>query len=130
MRVATVVVVVAVLAGVAAAQTGNEFNSLCFVEAQNKITDGDLGYCHGFIDGVTNTIVGFQQTVMCPGDHCVPQDASGGPLLERHICVPKGVTTDQLFLITKRYFVNNPEHLEWPARVLIQNALVAAFPCK
>lgn len=44
-------------------------------------------------------------------------------------CEPPRVTSDQMVLAVKRYFLRNPEFLNSPASPKIIDALISGFPC-
>ena len=48
----------------------------------------------------------------------------------RTICRPEGVTSKQYMLIIKKYLEEHPEKLHEPGYLLIDIALMEAFPCE
>ena len=46
------------------------------------------------------------------------------------ICLPESVERGQIIDISTKYFEANPAKRHLPARSLIRDALVEAFPCK
>lgn len=58
-------------------------------------------------------------------------DASRGEnWKERSYCVPRGVLTGQMQKIVVKYLNEQPEILHYTAYILVQQALLEAFPCK
>lgn len=45
-------------------------------------------------------------------------------------CIPAGVKYGQFFLITEKYLSEHPERLQKPAWVLVEEAMIQAFPCQ
>jgi hypothetical protein len=120
MKSVLIIVMTFMLLGVAAAESGNEFNTTCFVKAQDSLPPFDYGYCDGYITGALDTTVLSESMV----------DREGKPLSKQHVCMSEHVTHGQVLLIIKKYFTNNPEHFNWDAAILVHNALIDAFPCK
>ena len=88
----------------ARAQTGMDVYKKC----GNAFTGGFLhrGACHGYVAGI----------------------ASGLAVAGR-ICLPSGVTEEQLFLIAQGWLRAHPAELHRPAAVMISTAFIASFPC-
>jgi hypothetical protein len=120
MKKTLIIVAIFMLLGVAAAESGNELNTGCFLKAQDSLSPFDYGYCDGYITGVLDTTVLSESMI----------DKNGKPLSKQYVCMPEHVTHGQVFLIVKKYFTNNPEHLNWDASILVHNVLIDAFPCK
>ena len=72
--------------------------------AREKLAKGITGY--GYILGVHDTVSGVL------------------------VCIPAGVKSGQLFLVTKNYLNAHPELLHASASALVIDALKTAFPCR
>ena len=120
MRIAKIALFMFMLLGVAVAETGNQFNTKCFLKPEDNIEAFTDGYCDGYISGVLDTTILTE----------LIKDTEGRPLSKQHVCMSGDVTHSQLFLIIKKYFSDSPEHLNWDAAMLVHNALIKAFPCK
>ena len=88
----------------ARAQTGMDVYKKC----GNAFTGGFLhrGACHGYIAGIASGLA-----------------ATG------KICLPTGVTEEQLFLVGQSWLRSHPAELQRPAAVMITTAFIASFPC-
>jgi hypothetical protein len=86
------------------AQSGMDVYKKC----GNAFTGGFLhrGACHGYIAGI----------------------ASGLAAVGR-VCLPNGVTEEQLFLVGQNWLHTHPAELHRPAAVIISTAFIASFPC-
>lgn len=49
---------------------------------------------------------------------------------DRTICPPEGITQKQNMLVIEKYLKEHPEELHEPAQLLIDIALMDAFPCE
>jgi hypothetical protein len=88
----------------APAQTGMDVYKKC----GNAFTGGFLhrGACHGYVAGIASGLA-----------------ATG------KICLPTGVTEEQLFLVGQGWLRSHPANLNRPAAVMISNAFIASYPC-
>jgi hypothetical protein len=86
------------------AQSGMDVYKKC----GNAFTGGFLhrGACHGYIAGIASGLA-----------------ATG------RICLPTGVTEEQLFLVGQNWLRTHPAELHRPAAVMISTAFIASFPC-
>jgi hypothetical protein len=69
-------------------------------------------YCMGYIAGTLDSFRGLAKT---------------SPL--KFFCEPKGVTGEQIMLMTVKYLDQHPEDLHYGASSLILNMMVSTFPC-
>lgn len=77
-----------------------------------------LGFCLGYVAGVTNALLAEQAT----GNN------KGGGV---HACFPQdGITNNQAALIVIKRLKDNPGMLHLPAGALVMWALAQDFPCK
>jgi hypothetical protein len=83
--------------------TGDDVERLCPV--------GDDEVCSGYV-------LGFTAGLMVPDT------------LRRSICMPKGVTEDQMLDVVRAYSKANPKDRQMPFRALVGNAYRNAWPCK
>lgn len=70
------------------------------------------GRCEGYIAGVVDTYEAFRTAPA------------------KKVCLPPGVTMDQLRRVVKKSLEDNPAHLHQPAVALVVAALADGFPCK
>jgi len=100
---------------------GNGFLGECqkYLKGSNPTgaeTFGDgtaFGFCLGYMAGVTETARIWQLGT------------------ERQAyCLPEAAENDQLIRVTIKYLEDNPAELHKNASLLVQVALVEAFPCK
>lgn len=84
------------------AVTGNELVEYCDTPEDGLL----IGYCHGFVNGVSNLAV--TAALVCP---------------------PGGVTEEQLVNIVRKSMKENPEMLHLNAVGLVTFAISKVFPC-
>jgi hypothetical protein len=90
-------------------------------QAANFISGNDLkGYC----DRGSAACAGY---VMGVTDGFLFEDQKTGTKPE--MCLPSGITGNQLTDMTKQYLEANPDKRHWAASVLVWNALAAKFWC-
>jgi Rap1a immunity proteins len=71
--------------------------------------------CFGYISGIVD-VGDFDHAVL-------PNNPSRG------WCMPEGVSNSQLAKVIVKYGNDHPEELHLPAVLLVENALIKAFPC-
>lgn len=80
-----------------------------------KMCEQDLyGQCMTFVLGVNDTLTALMESAL---------------KLKKPYCLPEGVTTGQVALVTKKYLDGNPEKLNYSGVGLVMAALLEAFPC-
>lgn len=72
------------------------------------------GHCLGYVEGV---IEGTLVTSILTNQGAYPY------------CLPAGSTSLQEVNVVAKYMNDHPEHLHWPAGLIINTALKSAFPC-
>lgn len=93
---------------------GSNLKSLCSTDSGFQD-----GMCLGYIFGVTEML-----------DQPKGIDSSAGTAIgRRYVCIPQNVVGSQLQAIVRKFLSENPEKLHWPAHILVNNAMIAAFPC-
>ena len=70
--------------------------------------------CVSYVMGVVDTIV-FQQRIVTR---------------KKFLCIPLDETSGRLADIVLEYLKENPESRRWSAALLVNNALVAEYPCQ
>ena len=70
--------------------------------------------CVSYVMGVVDAIV-FQQRIVTR---------------KKFLCIPGDTTSGRLADIVMDYLRERPENRRWSAALLVNNALVAAFPCQ
>jgi hypothetical protein len=103
-KILAAVALIALPASPAHAQTGMDVYKKC----GSAFTGGFLhrGACHGYVAGIASGLA-----------------ATG------KICLPTGVTEEQLFLVAQSWLRSQPANLNRPAAVMISNAFIASYPC-
>ncbi len=98
----------------AGSKNGNEL----YDECKNDGPFWNQGVCHGYIIGITDAVLDFQ-------------DANVLADTFQRVCMPtEGVTTGQIVEIAKKYLNNHPEERNYPGSANVVEALLLAFPCK
>jgi len=69
-------------------------------------------YCMGYVFGTLDSFRGLGKTSQL-----------------KFFCEPKGVTGEQILLMTVKYLGQHPEDLHYGASSLVLNMMVSAFPC-
>lgn len=118
---ACVAVVAALFSQPAFATTGNEWM------ASRKGGDFEQGMAYGIVDAVVSLRSGFGW------DAFIEEMARKGsskpqPKLPR-FCLPDGVTREQTVAVALKWMRANPEQTNQSAPVLIERALIEAWPC-
>jgi len=72
-----------------------------------------LGWIEGFRDGFS-----------------VHDEPLGVPEKDRMVCVPRGITTSQIFRVMKKYIAENPDKAHRATGFIASVALAGAFSCK
>ena len=77
----------------------------------------DIPFCQAYIMGVVDTQDARENT----------SDASGN-LPTKFLCLPN-VKASQLVDVVKQSLESRPHERHWPATLLVQGAMIRAFPC-
>lgn len=97
---------------------GNELLGQCqqYVKAADKeaYSQIDAASCTGFIQGVANTVLFFDESIK----------------KEDKFCIPDSVTNGQLGRIVVKFLQDHPKMLNEPRVSLVWLALNDAYPCK
>lgn len=100
---------------------GNDLKSICDAFAKEVATRQGgkaealaTGQCWGYVEGV---IEGTAVTSLITNQRGYPY------------CLPAGTTGLQEVNVVVKYMNAHPEHLHWPAGLVINTALKSAFPC-
>lgn len=105
--------------------TGNDLLTLCETEGDPAQFSFCAGYVMGAIDGLK---LGVSYPLLLLEKSSAEVEETGNRMLG--YCLPEGVTlTQQIDIIVQRLNAN-PETRHAPARSLVQEALVSAFPCQ
>ncbi|MCA1338092.1 Rap1a/Tai family immunity protein [Pseudooceanicola marinus] len=105
--------------------SGNSLYSACRSES-----GVELGFCVGFVLGAIEgesfgAFIVIQR--LMPGQTTDESNSAINAFLAH--CIPSDATNEQLRDIVVRYLSDHPESRHFPARGLIWNALMEAFPC-
>lgn len=92
---------------------GNLLSHCKSYTAGDEYNNIDERVCTGYVMGVHDTAKTYEKLLNVP------------PLY----CEPPRVTSDQMVLAVKRYFLRNPELLNSPASPKVIDAFINAFPC-
>tara|TARA_S200002703_G_scaffold140018_1_gene130997 strand:- start:356 stop:682 length:327 start_codon:yes stop_codon:yes gene_type:complete len=90
----------------AAYKSGNDLLTACKAEGLT---------CYGYITAAQDTYEAW---------------VDWGLITEKRMCVPHGVSAEQLRLVVLKYMESKPEALHLNAGSFVLNALIVAFPCK
>lgn len=105
--------------------SGNALYSAC--GSENAV---ELGFCLGFLLGaIEGESYGAFITLMRTEPETETSEMNRMINFFLGHCVPPDATNEQLRDVVLRYLGNHPEDRHFPARGLIWNALVEAFPC-
>ena len=99
---------------------GNELLRQCRAAELARPTteeNSDYTYCRGYVMGAVETRLLFENLKR--------QEST-----KKHFCMPDEMLNSQLVLIVVKFLHDNPDKLHWAAPALINNALIAAYPCK
>lgn len=88
--------------------TGSNLQAYCAEAGTVRSGTYGSGLCHGYITGVFEAVRAFLDTV----------------------CLPEGVTRNQILRVVERYLENNPEALQQRAVALTTSALMKEWPCE
>ncbi len=112
------------LAAQADNMTGNDL--LTFCEATDS--EAQTGYCVGYVSGVIEGMKwGIAAPLLASGKNAAEADSMGNTLLG--FCLPADATLGQYRDVVMLYLRNNPAERHGSARIQVQLALQAAFPC-
>ena len=78
-----------------------------------------------WLKGACNAPYGSQDNGVCDGYITGIHEMSTTPL-----CLPPSVTNIQLMDVVTRYLNGHPERLDNKSRILVQDAIKEAFPCR
>ncbi|MDB4223911.1 Rap1a/Tai family immunity protein [Granulosicoccus sp.] len=109
--VAAVVLALATTIGQANFYTGNELAEFCGTNQADRHDFANQALCSGYVIGVVDTIT---QLVF----------------YDDKLCMPDGVTVEQLIKVVEKYMVDNPAKMHWPGAYFVEFAMLGAFPCK
>ena len=109
MRKLLLVLVLVSQGAFAAFQTGNRLLSDCKSDANSV----GLPYCYGYLAAANDTHLAWVSSNR----------------IEKHFCLAKGVTVEQLRLVVVKHLEAHPDKLHLAAAGLTLNALIEAFPC-
>lgn len=102
-------------------------HAVSFMDAHNPNSPyyADLGWCMGFIEGISQ--VELRDAVVIAN-----ANKNNNPDLKKYLdyCSPKNATLEQDMRIITKYLKDHPEKLNAPGAVLVIEALRQAFPCK
>ena len=100
----------------AARFSGKYLLGICDIDSDGKESiKGGHAACQAYIAGVLDY-------------HAVLQSVKIAPKLD--ICVPEGVSLNQLHAIVLKYLKQNPQHDGFIAAPAVTTALYQAYPCK
>jgi hypothetical protein len=94
--------------------TGNSLLEMCNAPKGSWKSTQCLGYVQGAMDQIT-----LNESVF----HA---DGTSGP---QRICVPVGITGNQLILLVRKSLEADAKDLHLPASVLVWHAAITAYPC-
>ena len=119
MRRVIPVVLVALFLGTTARAEGENDGTKLLRWCGDSAVDYWTGYCFGYLTGVVHAT----QTVEGEVVRAIPS-------VRPSWCIPSGVENEQTRLIVVKWLKANPEKLHGDADILVQHALVDAFPCE
>ena len=117
------------LASPAAAYDGNELLPLC----ESEVGTAGWSECAGFVRGVTDgmglAMYLYHQKFIRGTFQDIPEGVD--PFLKRQLryCLPGGITTRQMVVVTTKYLLDHPEFRHRVGELLVASSCVEAFPC-
>lgn len=104
--------------------TGEQMLNYCKVASDNAARDFERGVCTGFIDGFA---AGHHAAELWHAFHHRDENIDD---IFGHLCVPKDTNRTSLVALYVRYLEKHPDKLQWGAGLLLESALIDAYPCE